>query len=244
MTTEAASTTRRDLWVTLIALAALLAWEVSGLDLAIARAFGNAHGFAWRDQWLTAGVLHGGGRWLAWGVLALLAGDALQPKLTRAARRERWYWIGVILACTLLVPGLKRLTHTSCPWDLSEFGGVAAYVPHWQWSALDGGPGHCFPSGHAVAAFAFLGIYFGSRHHRPRLARAGLVLVCVAGAVFGWAQLARGAHYVSHTLWSAWLCWALCVLATRLPRPSWWSRRAPAGAAEPLSRQGPTATTG
>jgi membrane-associated PAP2 superfamily phosphatase len=40
--------------------------------------------------------------------------------------------------------------------------------------------------------------------------------VCVAGALFGWAQLARGAHFASHTMWSAWLCWTLCAVAAPL----------------------------
>jgi membrane-associated PAP2 superfamily phosphatase len=40
-----------------------------------------------------------------------------------------------------------------------------------------------------------------------------LGLVLLFGAVFAWAQLARGAHYASHSLWSAWLCAALAAVA-------------------------------
>jgi membrane-associated PAP2 superfamily phosphatase len=133
-----------------------------------------------------------------------------------------------VAAVLLLVPTIKQMTATSCPWDLAEFGGVAAYVPHWRLGVYDGEPGHCFPSGHVVAAFAFLPLYFDWRSQRPRLARLSLALVCAAGALYGWAQLARGAHYVSHTLWSAWLCWMVCMLAAR-----WQTRRAAARA--PLS---------
>jgi membrane-associated PAP2 superfamily phosphatase len=222
MTTPAATRVpARDAAIAGVALLGLALWEWSGWDLAAARLYGGVGGFGWRETWLTSGVAHQGGRWLAWVVLALMVADAIRPLIEGGpSRRERWYWIGVVLACTVLVPGLKRLTHSSCPWDLTEFGGVAAYVPHWRWSALDGGPGHCFPSGHAVAAFAFFGICFGWRRSRPGLARAWLIGVCVFGALFGWAQLARGAHYPSHTLWSAWLCWSLCVLADLLPRQS------------------------
>jgi membrane-associated PAP2 superfamily phosphatase len=117
------------------------------------------------------------------------------------------------------VPALKRLSHTSCPWDLAVFGGSAPYVPHRTFALVDGGPGHCFPSGHAVAAFAFLPLYFQWRAHRPALARWILGSVLIAGALFGWAQLARGAHFPSHTLWSAWLCWVIgCVAALVLDR--------------------------
>lgn len=209
---------RRDLLVTLVALGALLVWDASGLDLAAVRAYGNAGGFAWRDAWFTRTVLHDGGRWFAWGVLALLLADAARPLLSGPPTRARWYWLAVTLACVLLVPAIKRASLSSCPWDLAEFGGIAAYVPHWHWGASDGGPGHCFPSGHAVAAFGFFGVFFGWRASRPRLARAALAVVVLGGLVFGWAQLARGAHYPSHTLWSAWLCWTLCVLAAHAPR--------------------------
>jgi membrane-associated PAP2 superfamily phosphatase len=89
---------------------------------------------------------------------------------------------------------------------------MAAYVPHWRIGVVDGGPGHCFPSGHAVAAFAFLPGYFLLREQRPGWAHAWLAAVCVAGAAFGAAQVVRGAHYPSHTLWSAWLCWVVCVV--------------------------------
>lgn len=204
---------RRDLAITLLCLAALLAWEFSGLDLAASRHYGTIHGFAWRDAWLTHALLHDGGRALGWCVLAAMVGHAAWRTDDPALRRQHGHWIGITLLCLLLVPTIKRLTTTSCPWDLAEFGGVAAYVPPWRLGVLDGGPGHCFPSGHAVVAFAFLTLYFDWRGLRPRLARWCLLAVCVAGVLYGWAQLARGAHYVSHTLWSAWLCWAVCAAA-------------------------------
>jgi membrane-associated PAP2 superfamily phosphatase len=206
-----------DLIVTGVALLALVAWEASGLDLSVMRAFGGPGGFAWRDAWLTSEVLHSGGRALAWLVFGWMVVDAVRADVD--VDGDRLFWLGITIACLALIPALKRFSTTSCPWSLAEFGGAVAYVPHWQLGAHDGGPGHCFPSGHAVAAFAFFTLYFGWRESRPRLAAAALVFVCALGAAFGWAQLARGAHYVSHTLWSAWLCWTTCVLAA-------WARRA------------------
>ena len=204
---------RSDLLVTLVALLLLLAWDASGTDLTVMRSVGSRAGFEWRDIWFTRTLLHEGGRWLAWGLLLLLIVDAMRPLLAGPSRATRARWIGVLLAGVLLVPSIKRLSATSCPWDLAEFGGVARYVGHWQWGVVDGGPGHCFPSGHAVAAFAFFAIYFLWRDHRPTAARWWLVGVVLVGGAFGWAQLVRGAHYPSHTLWSVWLCWALCVAA-------------------------------
>jgi membrane-associated PAP2 superfamily phosphatase len=204
---------RFDLTILLLGLLVLLAWELGGLDLAVSRLYGTHSGFSWRDAWLTRALLHDGGRALGWCVMAFMVGRTLWRTDDAARRRQQGYWIGVTLLCLLLVPTIKRLTASSCPWDLAEFGGIAAYVPHWRLGVRDGGPGHCFPSGHAVAAFAFLPLYFEWRRWRPRLARVALAAVCIAGALYGWAQLARGAHYVSHTLWSAWLCWVVCTVA-------------------------------
>ena len=212
---------RRDLIVSLVALALLLAWDASGSDLLVARWAGSIEGFAWRDAWWASRGLHDGGRLMAWLLLAVLVASAVQagPRASAVASdcaptaSERWRWLGVMLLCLLLVPALKRISATSCAWDLAEFGGVALYVSHWQWGTADGGPGHCFPSGHAVAAFAFLGHYFLWRSHDLRRARWWLAAVLATGALFGAAQLVRGAHYPSHTLWSAWLCWSLCVAA-------------------------------
>jgi membrane-associated PAP2 superfamily phosphatase len=121
----------------------------------------------------------------------------------------------------VLAPAIKRVSLSSCPYELAEFGGLAQYVSHWRWGVADGGPGHCFPSGHAVSAFGFFGLYFMWRWQAPRRARAMLVAVLLTGLLFGAAQLARGAHYPSHTLWTAWLCWLLCAVAAHtVARPA------------------------
>lgn len=208
---------RRDLGWTLAALLLILLWEWSGLDLSALRQWGDASGFAWREAWLTSKLLHEGGRMLAWVILALMVLDAWRLWLDGPSRRERVQAIAASLLAVLLVPSIKRVSSTSCPWDLAEFGGVASYVPHWQLGVLDGGSGHCFPSGHAAAGFAFFSLYLLWRGHRPGLARALLVGVLLMGLLFGWAQLARGAHYPSHSLWSAWLCWVLVWLVHSVP---------------------------
>ncbi|WP_367162306.1 phosphatase PAP2 family protein, partial [Methylibium sp.] len=221
--TQRARARRQDAFVALLALGALLCWDFSGLDLVVTGWFGDAGGFAWRDAWLTSALLHRGGRNLAGAVLALMTIDALRPLVAGPPRAERMRWLGTTLVCLLLVPALKRASLTSCPWDLQGFGGVAAYVPHWRVAVADGGPGHCFPSGHAVAAFAFLSGYFLWRRHRPVAARRWLVGVCLAGLTLGGAQVARGAHFPSHVLWSAWLCWCVCALSAKgrwRPRPA------------------------
>ena len=217
------TTLRRDMLVTGVALALLLAWDATGWDLAAARLFGDAQGFAARDTFWASKLLHDGGRIAAWLLLAVLVVVTLRtPKtgvINGPTRAERWRWNAIMLLAIVAVPAIKRFSLSSCPWDLAVYGGVAQYVSHWRFGIADGGGGHCFPSGHAVAAFGFFGLYFLWRGHDVQRARRWLAAVIVVGLLFGTAQLARGAHYPSHTLWSAWLCWTICVIAASRSTP-------------------------
>ncbi len=208
---------RRLIALSLAVLALLLTWDFSGADLALSQRLGSPRGFAWRDAWLTRDLLHEGGRRAALALLALLGWQAWRGSTADAgpSRRERRFWFAVMLASALLLPALKGFSASSCPWSLQDFGGSAPYVPHWLLGRLDGGPGHCFPSGHAVAGYAFIGLYFQWRPHDARRARAWLIAALALGTLFGAAQLLRGAHFASHVAWSAWLCWTLALLAER-----------------------------
>ena len=73
----------------------------------------------------------------------------------------------------------------------------------------DGGAGRCFPAGHAAAGFSFVGGYFALARDTPRAARWWLAVALVMGLLLGLGQQMRGAHYMSHTLWTAWLCWTV-----------------------------------
>lgn len=217
---------RQDLLVTTLALLALLLWDFSGADLPLSRLFGDHEGFAWRAHWFTDTVLHDGGRWLGGVLLGALLLNLVRPWTPALTTPERWAWAATTVALLLLVPALKRFSLSSCPYELAEFGGVAQYISHWRWGVADGGPGHCFPSGHATSALAFVGGFFALRQRHPQAARWWLAAVLALGALYGWAQLARGAHFASHTLWSAWLCWTGALLG--LGRQTVAQRQGPA----------------
>ena len=224
---------RADLAWTLLTLLAVLAWDWSDADRWVSHLWSTTAGFPWRNAWLTRDLLHEGGRVAAGLVLLALVVDAVRCRFApdRDARPgpdagERWRALAVVVGGLVLVPLIKRVSDTSCPWDLAEFGGVVPWVSHWQLGLTDGGPGHCFPSGHAVAAFAFFALYFLWRPYSPARARWWLIGTLVAGTLLGGAQVLRGAHFVSHVLWSAWICWALAV-ATNIPL--WRPLRRPSG---------------
>lgn len=190
----------------------LLAWDASGLDLVMSRWFGGAGGFPWRDNVFLNEVMHDGARLAAWmGVLALCVAVWWPVgALRRLSLQRRLQLAATPLVAVLVVSAMKSWSATSCPWSLSEFGGVAHYVSHWQHLLTpDGGSGRCFPAGHAASGFAFFGGYFAFRHTAPVIARRWLLVALLAGAVLGLAQQIRGAHFSSHTLWTAFVCWCV-----------------------------------
>ena len=206
---------RRDWLVSLCALVLLALWDSTGWDLSVMRWLGTTYGFVWRDA--TGLVwLYSASRAAGWAALAWMAWMAFS-----GARRDTLnvpYWLGITVLCLLVVTVLRYASTTSCPWDLAEFGGTARYISHWRFLMRDGGTGSCFPSGHASTAFAFFNCYFMFRPSEPKHARRVLVMVCAAGLIVSLTQIARGAHYPSHTLWTGWWCWTLACAANTVLR--------------------------
>lgn len=231
---------RRAAALALLALLPLVLWELSAGDLPLTRLFGNAQGFALRNDWWMSNVLHDGTRHLAWVLALVLLVNIWWPLTPRLTRHERVWWLLATLAAAAVVPLVKQQSLTSCPWDLTEFGGTARHLSHWlqlgPWAQADGAGGRCFPSGHATSAFAFFSGGFALRRAHPTAARRWMLAVLLIGLALGGVQLVRGAHFASHTLWSAWLCFgANVVLARWLPQEVPQAALIGAGAAAPRS---------
>ena len=198
--------------LTLALLLALLAWDLSRLDMVLAAWMGGAVGFPLRGHWLLTVVLHDGARRAGWLLVVALCLALWWPfgPLKRVPATVRLQLVATTLLSLLAVVALKSGSSTSCPWDLQAFGGVAQHASHWS-ALADGGPGRCFPAGHASTGFAFLGGYFVFRREHRRMARIWLLSALATGLSLGLAQQLRGAHFMSHTLWTAYLCWCVAI---------------------------------
>jgi membrane-associated PAP2 superfamily phosphatase len=204
--------------------ALLLAWDLYGFDLALSEAMGGASGFPMRSDWLLNTAMHTGAKYAAWAFEVFLCAMVVWPRgpFATLTPSRRLQLATTVIVAAGLVSALKSFSHTSCPWDLREFGGVATHLSHWQgWLEPDGGAGRCFPAGHASSGFAFLGGFFAFRQAGPRIAKAWLAGALIAGVVLGVCQQLRGAHFLSHTLWTGWICWATAWATDR-----WFTARA------------------
>lgn len=194
-------------------IAPLLA--VTPLDLGIAHAlFFDENSSRWigATSWWTNELIHRDGAWLMRGIgavaLALLAATWLRPQW-RALRRPTLYFILSAALSVGVVGLLKSLTNVDCPWDLSEFGGRFPFIHLFEQRPDGLRHARCFPAAHASSGYALLALYFVLRERSRRAARFGLASGLAMGLVFGIAQQARGAHFISHDVWSAMIVWTV-----------------------------------
>ncbi|MCU4580214.1 phosphatase PAP2 family protein [Acinetobacter gyllenbergii] len=119
---------------------------------------------------------------------------------------QRWqygYMFWVSMLCTGIVGLLKAHSYHACPWYMTHET-TMGFV--WDFSAT---AGHCFPGGHASTGFALITGYFVYRLHQTQRAWFYLITGIIIGFAMGWAQMMRGAHFLSHNLWTAWVCVAI-----------------------------------
>ena len=200
----------------LAALAILWIGSYTNLDLALAdAAFDRATmAFPWRHAWLTEVFAHVALKraliGLGAGFILMAAWDLVSARAWSALRRLQ---MRLVALSAILVPTaitlLKHLSVSHCPWDLERYGGVQPYVrlleamPH---GAVAGG---CMPAGHAATALWLVSLAVFFLPAKPRHAAAAALVLLGLGFGVGWMQQLRGAHFLTHTLWSMWIACAI-----------------------------------
>ena len=188
--------------------------------------------FRGRDAWWANELLHTGGR----DAVALLSLAALATAILGCVARflpaisalRRWvrpasYFVLCVILSTGTVALLKQRSHRDCPWDMERWGGSRPYF-----RVLDARPASlpasgCFPGGHSSGGYSLLAFYFLGLQRDKKWARLGLCLGLGMGFALAFGQWARGAHFPSHDLWSAAICWyvALGIYAGFYRRRVW-----------------------
>jgi membrane-associated PAP2 superfamily phosphatase len=221
----------RELWwlVGALALIILLARHTP-LDHALTGLFYDpaARQFPLRDQAFWAAIMHMGLKYLSvavWFALLLWWVSLRRQPSRQPLRRAIGFTLLVALLASLTVSSLRALSAHSCPWDLSAFGGTAEYFRFFDAAPQNPGPGRCAPSGHAASGFVWLAGFIALRDVDRTAALSALAFSLVLGALTGLTQLARGAHFLSHVLLTAWICFAVAWVCDTVYK-MWRSHRA------------------
>jgi membrane-associated PAP2 superfamily phosphatase len=212
------------------ALAILWLGRYTDLDLMLADAVFDAQRrvFPWRDAWLTVTFNHVIIKQFmivfAVGVIGYALVDACRPRAALGALGR--VQLRIVALSAILVPAvtstLKQLSASHCPWDLLRYGGEQPYVRLFGTLPTGMAPGQCLPAGHASSALWLVALAVCWLPARPARARAAALLATGVGATVGYLQQLRGAHFMTHTLWSIWIACTIVValIATLQGRPS------------------------
>ena len=205
----------------------MLLLDIGGLDIWLASRFYAAEGYQWalKNHWLTEQILHKGARKLNYiFALAVLLTTMyyLWFNKTKPALTKAYLALTLSLLCSFaLVAYLKAITNIACPWSLAMFGGSEPYIHILQPRPSYLPYSQCFPAGHASVGYAWVALYYFLRHSRPHYRYAGLAAGLIGGAMLGFTQQLRGAHFMSHDLTTLFICLCcakLCFAAIFAPQ--------------------------
>lgn len=190
----------------------------AGFDFTLASALYQLQGNGWllQHHWLTEQLLHRHVRTLNEVLVLSLLGYWLWLRFVLKDQSQKQQALGLLLLslllCFIAVALLKRLLPMECPWDLQQFGGHSAFWGLFTTRPTDLPATQCFPAGHASIGFAWLALFYYWRELKPKQAWLGLTIAGSAGAVLGFVQQLRGAHFLSHDIATAALCWLIATL--------------------------------
>ncbi len=206
-------------WPLAVFVVLAILFESTRIDVWLADLVYRWEGNTWalRRDAFVRGVLHkDANAWITAFYVMLVVVCAMSFFVGRL-QRFRWglvYLVTAVALSTLSVALLKDITRVQCPWSIDRYGGVVAYATTWRQILMHGTSGRCFPSGHAGSGYALLAFYFFCRRYAPAWRWWAFAVAMSIGTIFGVAQQLRGAHYLSHDVWSLAICWFSAIAVT------------------------------
>ncbi len=199
-------------WLVFLAIMAM--FSIFNIDFMVADWLYRLQGSTWslKENLVTQAIIHRGGKDLSVTLGCFTFFSLLVSYFwsrSRDWRQPLLYLFLATLLSTLSISVIKQLVSMECPWDLIRYGGHADFVGLLEIRPATMPASACFPAGHASAGYAWITFYFFFSATRPNLRWLGLGLGIVMGLTFGIAQQLRGAHFLSHDLWTAMICWTV-----------------------------------
>jgi membrane-associated PAP2 superfamily phosphatase len=210
----------QQLAVTLLLLAACLAFfELTNVDISIQNLFYDFHNRTWliptHDRFYQH-WFHEEPRQVAFVIAGEILIALIASLFYARLRAYRYRLLALYLSIALapaLIGFLKHQTHVYCPCQTVAYNGTEPYV-----KTLERYPkgfhstekARCFPAGHATTGFMFMSLFFFFRDSRRKW--LGLTAGLSLGWLLGLFQMARGEHFLSHTIVTMLLTWAVILI--------------------------------
>jgi len=165
---------------------------------------------AWnhKSSWLMSTVLHKYAKNIViFGFLVFTIRTLYIAKKDKASNpHPKLVLIVALMAATGMVSVLKTIFEVDCPWDLILYGGTKPYFQLISYDPAYLPSSGCFPAAHASVGFTLISIYFYCSIHLKKYKNRALYTALILGFSFGLVQQIRGAHFISHTIWSLIIC--------------------------------------
>ncbi len=198
----------------ILLLLTLLLFETSGLDLWLQDFFYRTDSHRWlihKDDPIPRLIFYTGAKRIIilFGVLTLIAFGLSFKRSALVPYRQRLLMVTLsVILVPAIVAGSKNITNVHCPWATDRYGGDQPYV-----KVLERYPpgdytrrtGKCFPAGHPTGGFALMSLFFVFTS--PAARRRGLALGLAMGWIMGIFQMLKGAHFLSHVIFSMIASW-------------------------------------
>lgn len=189
--------------------------KASWIDLTISRYWFDAvsQHFYLKDNVYLELINH---KLIKYGIIILYVGLLIKGIVQHQHQLQTVVLLAIVSVITVAL--LKQFSLHACPWSLTLFGGSEPYIPllDFQTSTTGLALGRCFPGGHASAGFSLFALVFLFKPNQRNRAIFLWVTVFIFGTLMGFGQVVRGAHFLTHNLWSAWWCWCSQVITYAL----------------------------
>ncbi len=189
------------------------------LDFIIADFIYSRFEWSFKKSFFIEGLLHKSARIVLIVIYLFLIYKLVKKNLDAADPAATYNLFILILAIgssVAIVSIAKRFMDVDCPWDLIRYGGDKPFFPLFEYNSQYLPSAHCFPASHASVGYSWIALFFYFKVTNSTLKFKALGFVLLLGAVFGFAQQLRGAHFISHDLWSFLICLTTCLLIYKL----------------------------
>lgn len=186
--------------------------QFTNIDLALEDYYFDAvnHQFPWKSSWFANDLMHGYVKYVIIDIGRLLILvvilDLIYPwRIISSWLRVRLRFVAAAsFIVTSSVALIKHYSSMHCPWGVDRYGGVAPFIRLFDVTPNTVSAGHCFPAGHATVGLWLAALCVFWLPHKPKTAFAVFMAGLSVGFALGWVQQMRGAHFLTHTLWSTW----------------------------------------